>query len=81
MADVLTVLFDELRNEQPTEESQFMPWLESISQVIVAYPTEIRRGACIILVADDICVRTGVPLDQCCNVVMRAVDRAKGVRT
>lgn len=78
-SDVLTLMFDALRDAQQTDEHLFMEWLESISQVIAAYPTEIRRGAAAILVANDICVRTGVPLDVCVQAVFREVDRAKGV--
>lgn len=66
MPDVLTVMFDELRAAQPTEESEFMEWLTSIAQVIAAYPTDIRRGAC-------------VPLYLCIQSVVREVERAKGV--
>lgn len=79
MADVLTVLIEELRAAQPVEESQFMEWLESIGQVIRAFPTEIRRGACIILIGNDICVRTGLPLDVCVQAVYREVKQARGV--
>ena len=78
-SDVLTLMFDELRAAQPTEEGLFLGWLESISQVIAAYPTDIRRGAAAILVANDICVRTGVPLDVCVQAVFREVDRAMEV--
>lgn len=79
MSDVLTVLFDELRAAQPTDEALFMQWLESISQVILTYPTELRRMAATILVANDICVATGVPLDLCCSLVARTVDECKAV--
>ena len=79
MPDVMTMTFDKLRAAQPVEEGLLMEWLHSIAQVIASHPTALRRMAAAILVADDICKRTGVPLDVCVQSVFREVDRAKGV--
>ena len=76
--DVLTEMLTELREALPTE-AQWPTWLEAVSQVIAAYPTDLRRGAATILVANDICVRTGVPLDVCVQAVLKEVAQARGV--
>ena len=77
MSDVLTALLDDLRRNRPMLESyhEFEPWLEAIGQVIAAYPTELRRGACVILVADDLAVATLLPLAEWCEIVSMAVQR------
>lgn len=81
MADALTDLLTDLRQAQPTLESyyEFEPWLQAISQVIAAYPTELRRKACALLVGNDLCVRTGVPLVECSAVVWKAVEQRMAV--
>ena len=81
MSDVLNEVLTDLRLNCPRDEYLFPAWLDAISQVIAAYPTELRRKACSILVSNDLCVATGVPLIECHKVVWHAVEQRTEVRS
>lgn len=50
-------------------------WLDSIAQVIAAYPTELRRGAAAILVGNDLCLASNRPLCECVALVLDALGK------
>lgn len=76
--DVLTEMLTELREALPTE-AQWPAWLEAVSQVIAAYPTEERRKACLILVSNDLATLTGVPWWECAKPIYREMEKRKEV--
>lgn len=80
--DSLIEMFEDLRKALPTGERSigYMPWLEGIAEIICCLPDGERQMACTILVANDLCQATDVPLPLCFNAVLWAVDKQKAVR-
>lgn len=76
MADSLIELFESVRCSRPPvyDADRWSPWLAALGQVVAAFPTTERRGACVVLVADDLAKAVpGVSLSMAYGTIARAV--------
>lgn len=75
--DALHLMLTDLRKALPTNGCYLdvEDWLNSVAQVIAAYPTELRRGAAAILVGNDLCLASNRPLDVCVALVLDALGK------
>lgn len=79
--DILIDMFDELRRTRPAVylADEFLLWYSAVGQTIAAFPTEERRQACCLLVANDLCrAMPGLSLASSVHWVLAVVAAERG---
>ena len=76
MSDILTDMLADLQATRPPiyDFERWQAWLAAVGQTVSAFPTVERRWACVVILANDLCLAMpGLSLALAYNTLAHAV--------